>query len=385
MLREGSRSKMNDNRTYTEYRKNYKKLFGLKLPNMDTVDDLLKKLDVDTLNQLRKHIILHLFKKRVFHKFRLLDKYFTIAIDGTGIFTFEKEPYLGCPFKTSKSGKVTYSQSLVEAKLVLSNGFCISIDTEWIINTDGNTKQDCEQNATKRLLDRMKKEYKRLPVCILIDGLYANQPTMKAIRIENNWEFIIVWKDKTLYSLQEEVAQHREQNLVISQYQQKILNQYNSIEKHYEYDPEPLSNITCPIYYLKLEEEKKDIRPEKDQSFTKFVFMSSMPVRSRNYKEIIEAGRRRWKIENEGFNVQKNNGFAFHHKMNRINIGAIKNYYICLQIAHIFDQLFTLSLNTYVHCWCIIKNMWQFVCSALTILTEYQPTPIDDKKYNYRY
>ena len=385
MLRQGSRSRVNENRTYLEYRRNYKQIFGLKLPNMDTVDDLLIKLDVDILNRLRKYIIMLLLKKRIFHKFRLLDRYFTIAIDGTGIFKFDKEPYSGCPYKTSKAGKVTYIQSVVEAKLVMPNGFSISIDTEWINNTDGETKQDCEQNATKRLLSRMKNDYKRLPVCILIDGLYANQPTMKAIKVENKWEFIIVWKDKTLYSLQDEVADHRKQNLVINQYKERILNQYCRIEKYYQYDPEPLSNITCPIYYMKLEENEIDIRIEEDTKSTKFVFMSSIPVRNANYKALIKAGRLRWKIENEGFNVQKNNGFAFHHKMNRKNLEAIKNYYICLQIAHIFDQLLTLSLNTYVHCWNTIKGMWQYVCSALTILTDYQPPPVTDKKYNYRY
>ena len=105
----------------------------------------------------------------------------------------------------------------------------------------------------------MKKDYKRLPICVLIDGLYANQPTMEVIKTENNWEFIIVWKDKTLYRLQEEVTQHRAQNLVINQYREKVKNQYCRTENHYEYDPEPLSNISCPIYYIKLEEDDIDI------------------------------------------------------------------------------------------------------------------------------
>ncbi len=386
MMRNGSRSKMNDNRSYVEYRRNYKSLFGLKLPHMDTVDDLLENLDIAVLCQLRKHIISILLKKRVLHKFRLLKQYFTIAIDGTGIFKFaEEEPYPGCPYKTSKTGKVTYSQSIVEAKIVLANGFSISIDTEWVINTDGQTKQDCEQNATKRLLRRLKKEYNRLPICILLDGLYANQPTMKAIKVENNWEFIIVWKDKTLYELQDEIELHRDQNQVVQRSKLRVHNQYQRTESDYEYSPIALSNSSCPIYYAKVREKEIDIRSGIETQSTKFVFMSSLPVNSNNYKEIIQAGRRRWKIENEGFNVQKNNDIAFHHKMNRTNLEGMKNYYLCMQIAHIFDQLLTLSINTYVQCWDIVKNMWQYLNAALTILPEYQPALLEGQKYNYRF
>lgn len=58
--------------------------------------------------------------------------------------------------------------------------------------------------------------------------------------------------------------------------------------------------------------------------------MSSMPVTTQNYKSIIGAGLHRWKIENEGFNVQKNNGYGMHHKMNRTNITAMKTIiYVC--------------------------------------------------------
>lgn len=385
MLRSGSRSKMNDNRSYAEFRRNYKKMFGLKLPNMDTVDDVMQKLDEQVLNQLRKGLLQILLKRRVLHKFRFFEKYFTIAMDGTGIFTFDKEPYPGCPSKTSKKGKITYSQTIVEAKIVLSNGFCLSIDTEWVLNTDGATKQDCEQNATQRLMKRLKQEYKRLPICILLDGLYANQPIMNTIKIVNNWEFIIVWKDKTLYSLQDEVKEHDQKNLLVKRFKQEVQNQYKRTENYYEYDPIALDNITCPLYYAKLQEEKIDIRDTKESKSTKFVFMSSIPVTEENYEEIIRGGRLRWKVENEGFNVQKNDGYALHHKMSRTSLLAMKNYYLSLQIAHLFDQLITLSIDTYVHCWGIIKNMWQYINAALTILPEYQPAPVDDKKYNYRY
>jgi hypothetical protein len=65
-------------------------------------------------------------------------------------------------------------------------------------------------------------------------------------------------------------------------------------------------------------------------------------------KAIFEAGRLRWKIENEGFNEQKNGTLKMHHKMNRKNLNAMKNYYTCLQIAHLIMQLITRAKNSVV-------------------------------------
>ena len=49
-------------------------------------------------------------------------------------------------------------------------------------------------------------------------------------------------------------------------------------------------------------------------------------------------GRRRWKIENQGFNIQKNNIFDITH-MCSLNYIAMKAHYLFIQIAHTIRQL----------------------------------------------
>jgi hypothetical protein len=44
-------------------------------------------------------------------------------------------------------------------------------------DTDAD-KQDCERNAFKRLARRLKAEFKRLPIMVLLDGLYPNGPVV---------------------------------------------------------------------------------------------------------------------------------------------------------------------------------------------------------------
>jgi len=49
-------------------------------------------------------------------------------------------------------------------------------------------------------------------------------------------------------------------------------------------------------------------------------------------------GRLRWTIENEGFNIQKNGGFALEHAYGN-GPWAIKNFYLLMQLAHLILQL----------------------------------------------
>ncbi len=67
--------------------------------------------------------------------------------------------------------------------------------------------------------------------------------------------------------------------------------------------------------------------------------MTNFSLSKQNLQEISYSGRMRWKIENEGFKEQKNTGYNLQHKYSRKSFIATQNYYQCLQIAHIINQL----------------------------------------------
>lgn len=384
MLRCGSRNSMNENRSEKQYRRNYKQLFGLRLPHLDTVDSVLERLEEDVLDKLKRDLIRMLMSKRVFHKYRMKTGHFTVAVDGSGVYKFDHEPYPGCPYHKKKNGKTWY-QNVLEAKLVTSNGFSISLGTEWMVNEEVFTKQDCEYKAAMRLFKKLKSQYPRLQMCLLLDGLYAKDPIMKAIK-SHGWEFIIVWKDKTMYSKQDEVQAHREDGKV-NMFEKEIIHDRltKSISK-YEYCCEKLDYKGNSIYYLKQIESYTKLNDVSKNKTTKFVFMTSIACNATNNQELILAGRLRWKIENEGFNAQKRQQYKLHHKINRKSLMAIKNYYNCLQIAHLFDQLFTMAINGYAELWSTARKMWEYFTSALRMLQTHQiPINLTYPKLNYRY
>ena len=94
--------------------------------------------------------------------------------------------------------KVSYSHQVLEAKLVCANGFSLSLGTQWIENPEGDfDKQDCEAKAFKRLAKQLKRDFPRLPICIVADGLYPNEPFFETCR-SNQWEYICTFKNGEL-------------------------------------------------------------------------------------------------------------------------------------------------------------------------------------------
>lgn len=66
--------------------------------------------------------------------------------------------------------------------------------------------------------------------------------------------------------------------------------------------------------------------------------MTNLVLNNKNVIKTVETGRKRWKIENEGFNIQKNGTFNIGHLYSK-NATAIKVHYILIQIAHLLRQL----------------------------------------------
>lgn len=66
--------------------------------------------------------------------------------------------------------------------------------------------------------------------------------------------------------------------------------------------------------------------------------MTDLAVNKKNIRKLIKDGRKRWKIENEGFNQQKKHGYYLEHLYSH-KYQAIKNHYYLMQIGHMISQL----------------------------------------------
>lgn len=351
LFKRGSRNNMDLLAKNARFRKNYRRIFKMDLPSIDVVEDVLRILPENELESLKCALIKELFERRILEKYRLLEEYYCIALDGLHISTYT-EDYCGeCISKTvsktprgkeekgnekeactaEESPRKLYFHYALEAKLVSPTGLSLSVCTEWIRN-DGTDyqKQDCEATAFKRMAEKLKKQFPRLKICILADGLYPNKTFFDLCKA-NDWAFIVTFKDGNLPSVWQEVELLSHCALEKQCVQRENKNSTFSWINNIEYQGHNLHWIECI-------EDHPTANSEEGKT-SRFVHLSNIASDSETVTVLSATGRLRWKIENEGFNTQKNGGYGLGHKFSRTSFLAFKNYYQCLQIAHLVNQL----------------------------------------------
>lgn len=269
-----------------------------------------------------------------------MGKYWRVIIDGTGLFYFKEKHCANCLVETvtrEENGKKVkvkrYYHKVLEAKLVLAPNIIISLDTEFIENEREDVeKNDCEINAAKRLLERLGKNYPRLPICLQGDALYAAGPMMEICR-GNHWKYILTQKETRQKLLAENYAGIQKSGG--AQTIEKIGKEGGTGEYINHVEAAAGKEETANMYRYWYEAEGKNGEPETHE----FQWLTNIELTAGNLEEMTGAGRDRWKIENEGFNNQKNGIYDIEH-LNSRDSNAMKNHYLITQIADIVMQLY---------------------------------------------
>ncbi len=305
-------------------------------PHGDTVDETSKRLIVAEVQESVTRTTEILIRKKVLYRYRLFGRYFLVSLDGTGMMTFSERHCDHCLTMT-RNGRTTYYHPILEAKLVTRDGLVFSLMTEFVENpAQYPDKQDCELKAFYRLARRLKKRFPRLPMCLLLDGLFAGGPTF-SICEKYRWKYIVVLQEKDLSSVQEQFnALFPENHLPFYPADQYQTKQHFHWVNDIEYVDSKNNEHTVSV--VRCLETKPDPRT-KELKTTRFKWITNFKIKKSTVIELSnEGGRLRWKIENEGFNVQKNGGYALEHIYTHHPVSA-KVFYLLLQIAHTMAQL----------------------------------------------
>jgi hypothetical protein len=308
-----------------------------RVPHGDTVADLVGVLLVEELAGLRTALVRSLIARRMLEAFRLLGTDYLVTLDGTGHLALGDGPSRfteGCLTRKLPNGGTLYYRYVLEAKLVTPSGLALSIETEFVENvprqgqSDGDYKQDCELKGAYRLLPRLKDQFPQLPLCLLLDGLYAGEPTF-ALCQSLDWHFIIVLKEGSLPSV------HGEFTRLIPLRPEQARIHYTDDARQVIRWVNDIAYQGRTLHVLECVETPNDGSPP-----TTWLWVTDIPITRETCIPLANlGGRQRWRTENEGFNVQKNGGYAMEHAYAK-GPTAAKNFYLLLQIAHIFVQLF---------------------------------------------
>lgn len=300
--------------------KNLSKICGQNLeeiPYWETIQDVFITINTNELRNIQKYIVKALIRSKMFDKYRFNGS-FQLLFDGTGLSNHDYNLNNNCLIRKHRDGKISYYKYVLECKLVVGN-IIISLDSEFIENEKMLTdkqKQDCETNAFKRMIKRIKKNYPKYKFIITGDGLYATTPIIKICR-KYKWNYIFNLKPDRL----KEINEAFEDNI---NYQNETTHKDYYLSTNIKYKGIVLSAFK----YIETKKKKT----------TTFRYISDLEIKDSNIKEIVSMGRKRWKIENEGFYTQKHRTFNISH-LNSRNDTAMKNHYFFIQFAHTIRQL----------------------------------------------
>lgn len=367
LLKTGSRNCYNNLWREDRFRANIKSNLGFNLPHADTFDAVLREVPPSSLERIITSSVSNLIRKKTFSKHRLFGEFYTVAIDATGMCSFGHKHCEECLTKTSKKGKVTYFHYVLEAKIVTRDGLAISIATEFIENKENRNydKQDCELKAFIRLADKIKKAYPKLPICLLLDGLYPNQTVFNICK-NNNWCFIITLKDESLKTFQRQIPNFPTPNTLPNTYKEGKYNVKDNYQykNNLKYKDHTYSWATC--------EQTKEHSDTMDKETNVFSYITNITQDNSSIATTIAYARLRWNIENQGFNTQKTQGYKLEHKYSRKSYIALQNYYLILQIAHLINQFAIISkpivLLLNEHSKTTIKDLWSDLRAGLKFI-----------------
>ena len=303
------------------------------LPYWERINDYLKRLDPSQLQGVVCGLVRRLLRSRVFEGSRIRGKYWQVIVDGTQLESSRRELDPKSLYRIHRKGTPEeyreYYYYVLEAKLVLRNDILVSIMTEFVEHEGSEVeKQDCERKACRRLLKKQHGEFPRLPVCLSADSLYACEPFFEECR-GYGYHYILRFKEGSIPYVADEFGtlRNREGNLQKEETEEMTL--WSDYVNGIDYEGH-LVNL------LEYREEKKKKNGKGKEK--RFLFLTDLAVTKKNVRATAEAGSRRWKIENEGFNTQKNYGYCLEHMYSRVYQG-IKNHYYLIQIGHMIAQV----------------------------------------------
>ncbi len=312
------------------------------LPHNDTLMRFLSRIDVNEIEGAHIELIKKLIKNKKFHRY-LIRNCYPVAFDGTQKFARDWLWSEECLERKVGDDQKQYYVYVLEANLAFCDGMTIPLMSEILSYAEGDTqsqKQDCETKAFYRLAKRFKKEFPKLAVMVLLDGLYANGPVMEVCR-KNKWQFMIVLKDNCLKSLWEEFEGLKDfesgnQFRQVWGNRKQHLQWINNIEYYYgpnEKKKQIVHVVVCNESWKEVSEDATVISKR-----ARHAWVSSPPLDIGNVHELCNLGARsRWAIET-GFLVEKHHGYQYEHSFS-YDWNAMKGYHYLMRLGHMLNIL----------------------------------------------
>jgi hypothetical protein len=221
----------------------------------------------------------------------------------------------------------------------------LPLDVEEVRNSDGQTKQDCEINAGKRLMARVRQEHRQMKAIVSGDDLYSHEPFVQQLK-QSRLPFVLVAKPDSHKELFEwvEMLERAGGSEHGSWHEgpacQRRFFAYRIVRQV------PLSaERTTWVTFVEVWETNKQGKVVYHNSW-----ITDLDVDDDNVAVIVAIGRSKWKIENEQFNVHKNHGYELEHNYGHGQHTLSMVFYLLNLLAFVAHTILDLGDRLYQQC-----------------------------------
>lgn len=323
-------------------------IYGIgNIPCDTTMREILDEISSQEIRRAFKDVFRQLQRGKALEPFVYMDGYYLLALDGTGYFSSEKLHSESClEKKSSKTGKITYHLQMLGGAIIHPDfKEVIPLAPEIISKQDGETKNDCERNASKRFCQKTHEDHPHMKFIVTEDALSPNAPHIQELK-RHGYRFILSVKPGDHEFLFRCFDQAMQSGKVV-EFTIEDPGNHKVIHKFRFCNDLPLnaSHQDLKVNIL----EYWEITNKKTKHFC---WVTDFTITRQNAFLIMRGGRVRWKIENETFNTLKNQGYQLEH-----NFGLGKNYLsmnfvMLMMLAFLVDQVLQL-------CCALFRSVWK--------------------------
>lgn len=346
---------------------NLKTLFGIEnIPESMQLRTIIDNVDSTHFAPFFDEYFYRLQRGKHLVQYQLFPGLHLCALDATDYFSSDAISCVGClkTKRTKKEKKEVEDGEIVEEMLcdedekgiqyahkalqvaIMHPGMrqVIPLMPEEIRNTDGTTKQDCEMNAAKRLIPKLRRAHPQLGLIMTGDDLFSRQPIIEDVKAAR-MHYIFVAKPTSHKYLTEWLDAYpklNEQGLVDSKGVRHVYAWMNDVPLHGGKD-------TIQVNYFHYQMIKKDKKGREKVTYQNS-WVTDLEVTGATVEILVRGGRCKWKIENECFNTLKNQGYCLEHSYGHGEKHLCFNFYLLTLIAFSFHQIFELTDKVYQAC-----------------------------------
>lgn len=348
------------NSQFSNRSKNILRIYKISNCPSDTqMRSILDEVAPIQIERIKRMVLEKVKQSGLLKEFEYFKGWKLLLVDGVHHYSSKKVKCDNCLKREHEDGTITYSHAMLCGVIAHpSKKEVLPIAEEAIIHQDGETKNDCELNASIRLIKKIATRNLGERFIFVEDALYANGPHVKLIQSQGN-RFII------------RVKPGSGAGNVIEQYEALMRGEHPHEKLYKEHKLYKLHGIIKPIpkpkldklivtegkiikewHYvngLYLNESHKDLgvgfvhyeeRSESDgRILKKFEWITDIILTEESVKKVVLAGRSRWKIENETFNTLKNQGYHFEHNFGHGHKNLCTNFALLMMLAFLIDQI----------------------------------------------